>query len=404
MNALPFYERPDWADFNFYFMDALDVFYVKHRDEQQEGIVNQLGTWIFKGGAGHQKLGMSHFWWESNSERFIRAQQYFVAVEFFPPSESVFIEQSESRHDTLNYENNFHHANNHYERKQRTRIYTILDDNYVELLPEYWIIEALPVSPSKLVLQVAIDKNNYGPDEQASYLLFDTRKGSIKLIQHGTFRDQSLEAYDVKGVNRPFSIANENGLYILFDPEGERLFDCEFTVGPYGAGIDFERSGRSFGIAYRQLTPPSAGKRETSYCLIDSSGSFYGEFSHIVGRVHPNQGYTRCPKFIGGYILCTSLPSLGDTNEYLVIVDREGNQNKTDFQCPWLGTRLFSTGLIEDKKIFGEACLIVVDDKNMVRLINLRGIVMEGFRATPYENISLNYKKYFIDQLKEGLN
>jgi hypothetical protein len=391
-----FINKKEWKDFDFYPLKTLNVFLaVKNREANV--IVDEAGNIIFRLPKIEEEnhwFNLDAFQWESPKKRkFNQKITYWTYTKCTYPKWKF-------NQGTI----------------KKTQIFTYKNDELIEFLEDKYIIQAYSISPTKLVLQIALDTEENKPFKKISVEIFDTETQELKpILQCNYFEDFPIQVHEIDGTDYLFSVyvdveIDKNGIInnqisYLYNTRGERIFDFELSAGR-GRETHFEQSKKGFGITYKLLPKPLKRKYfeslQESTCLIDKQGNFYGEFSAIAGQLH-NTGIkneTICPKFFEGKLLCTTLPTETDLNEYLIIIDKEANQIETKFELPLMNTRLFNQFVITDRKIFGCICLIVIDSQNMVQLINLNGTLIPNIRPIAFEkNFSTDYKTYFINQL-----
>ncbi|MCW0394533.1 hypothetical protein NB696_000275 [Xanthomonas sacchari] len=295
-------------------------------------------------------------------------------------------------------------------------IFSFRNGNLVRLLEDELILYAAPITPQRLLLQVAKDKDN--PLSRVTIHLYDTLRNELRELWEGPYREEPFSVHRVRGAEHFFSIwirDDENPIdhytrkvFQLYTAEGEPLVDFETAWGHGGGDTCFDLSQRGMGITHRILDKPIFisshwyfNRYEACDVLIDRKGNNYGDFYYIAGQKpsYFGKSSTRHPKYIDKKILCLALPVRDHQPPCLTILNEDGSRIVTEFECPWLFFNLSAT-LVKDKSIFGKTCLVVIDKECHARLIGLDGKEIENTTPIPLKSIDprMNYPKLFAKQ------
>lgn len=292
----------------------------------------------------------------------------------------------------------------------RSAVFSFREGRVVRLLENEKIRKAAPITPEKLVLQVAADED--GPSGRMKIWLLDTVTDECLELLEAPYHEQPFSLHRGSGEKYLFSVwlrkeLDKSGdfgwdMFRLYDPYGKPLLPFETN----GRGTCFDTSKRGWGITHRRLDEPlvlSSGWYHQCYhscdVLIDQKGNCYGDFYYVAGQVPSYLGKTSTsfPKYIDKKVLCLSLPAGHYQRPCLTIVSEDGSRVDTDFECPWLFCNMSAT-LIKDKKIFGRTCLIVVDKEGYARLIDLEGREIENTTPIKVRTLLDKLMSQFIAQ------
>jgi hypothetical protein len=389
-----------WENYNLSFYDSLNLYIAEEkRDYSQEdqdcknGLIDPDGQWVYLCNE-NEYIGLKNIAYCSKPEEFL-----YKNINFWTVHENIGNEEAPIYKD---------------------QIYRYIDKRLIQIFAELTIIKATAIGPDKIVVGLLIDSEN-GKNQMLAVKILNTSNESIvDVITVKNISDSLLNyqiiSHHIYGGNFLFSVktyqnnSTSEKKYQLFNNDGKKMLDFDTVIGSGGEDTFFEPTKKGFGVVYRTLHNTIKIVENTLYetniniceCLIDCCGNYYGDFYRIQGT-NPSIGAksaTKYPKFIEGKVLCLSLPE-NDTNPYLVLIDKEGKRINTEYQCPWVHTRLFtSCAFVSDKKYFGKKCLVVIDKNNMTQLIDFDGNLIEGVLPTKFENLWLRYNKYYSDQIK----
>ncbi|MFT3947788.1 MAG: hypothetical protein QM763_12535 [Agriterribacter sp.] len=293
-------------------------------------------------------------------------------------------------------------------------VFSFRDGNVIRLLENKPIVKATPITPQKILLQIAENRDNLSG--LTKICLYDTLKNESKELLATSYKEEPFSVHRGLGATYLFSVLTKETenkidhylqkIFRLYNHNGEPLADFETTIGQNGENTCFEHSGRGWGIVYKMLNEPitlSSGWYHSNYSacnvLIDQNGNCYGDFYHIAGQIpaYIGKSSTRYPKYIDRKLLCLSLPKEDNQPPYLTIVNEDGSNIVTEFECPWVIFNI-SRALVKDKSIFGKTCLTVIDKENYVRLIGFDGKEIENTTPIVCQSLRDNYAKQFIFQ------
>lgn len=296
-------------------------------------------------------------------------------------------------------------------------VFTFKNNQVVQLLREELLLNAIVLSPERLLLQIAADKS--APFSLSRICIYDIKKNEFIAIHQAKYRQEPFLVHSVFGSDYLFSVLikevrnkaqdYDHQLFWLYNHEGERLVNFETTIGQNGEITWFEPSKRGLGIAYKILDRPfkiasSSYDSNYSVCnvLIDRHGHDYGDFYHIAGQTpgYIGKSSTRQPKYLDKKLLCLSLPEEETSHPHLSIFDENNNLIRTKYEYPWIFA-YSSNSLIKDKNIFGKTCITVIDHNNYVRLIDLEGNEIAHTIPIKFHSLTVNYAKMFTLQAIE---
>lgn len=382
-----------YPDHDLFYLNSLDLYHGKQQDDS-ECFINNKGDLIY------------------STPKNTRTESYFT--NFFP---GIWSEQRKEFNREIKYWLQIKLAET---GVSTFSAFTFKNNQIIPLLQQERIIWAEPLSPTKILLQTAIDdKSNSHLQNQVS--IYDTEKNELKNITttplgKPPYEDSALVVHKIHGFEYLFSVLvdrrkdNEgdynHDIYILFNHKGERLTNFETTIGQNGEKTWFEPGKRGLGIAYKLLEKrihiPSGfyyDGYQICNSLIDVQGNYYGDFYYIFGKIPESLGKTstRHPKYIDKKLLCLSLPDEKNPNPCLAIIDEHNNILQTQYECPWLFA-FVSRALIKDKNIFGKTCITVLDAEDYVRLIDLDGKEIPGTSPIKFESLRIEYTKIFMKQ------
>jgi hypothetical protein len=294
------------------------------------------------------------------------------------------------------------------------KIFSYQNAQLVRLMENDLILNAAPLSPVKLLLQIAVDKS--APFSLTRICIYDTQKNECKEILGTSYKEEPFLVHRVFGLNYLFSVFikkvknktqdHDHEVFWLYSHQGERLVNFDTTIGQNGEKTWFEPGKRGLGITYKVLDKAFSlssswyhANYEVCNVLLDHEGNCFGDFYHISGQTPSTIGKssTRHPKYLDKRLLCLGLPDHETSLPYLVILDENNSQIRTKYQYPWIFA-FSSNAIIKDKKIFGETCITVIDNNNNVKLIDLTGNEIKNVRLIKFKSLTVNYAKLFTLQ------
>ncbi|MFT4257593.1 MAG: hypothetical protein QM599_11625 [Pseudoxanthomonas sp.] len=293
-------------------------------------------------------------------------------------------------------------------------VFSFREGQVVRLLGHEHILNAAPITPRKLLLQIAADKDK--PCGLMKIGLYDVIDDQCKVLLEAPYAELPFSVHRVWGASHLFSVLMKEveveepryrrELFRLYNPEGEPLVSFDTTIGQHGENTCFDPSRRGLGITYKALDEPiglSSGfygeSCDTCAVLIDQQGNCHGDFYHVAGKLPAffGKSCTIYPRQVERKFLCLSLPDKSGQPPCLTIVNEDGSHVVTEFECPWLIFNLSAT-LIKDKAIFGKTCLVVIDREMNVRLVGLDGKEVENTTPIAFRSLREPYAKQFVSR------
>lgn len=129
-------------------------------------------------------------------------------------------------------------------------VFSFREGSVIRLLESELILEAVPVTPQKLLLQVAADKDN--PFARVKIYLYDILKDERTELLDIPYEKSPFSTYRVFGVEQLFSVLirkEEHAvdhfmqeIFSLYNPCGDPLLNFETTIGQNGERTCFEPS------------------------------------------------------------------------------------------------------------------------------------------------------------------
>ena len=372
-----------YPDFDLFWMERLQLFHALD-GENKEHMLNPEGDIIYslpaKDSSETYWTNLTHSSWDKQETDFNRQLAYWIEAKL-----SYAVPKPQQAYSIYSYKNN----------------------RLVRLLDNALILKAAPVSPQKIVVQLATDKDR--PLEGTTIGLYDASTNEYKELLSTNYHENPFDIHPVFGQTAMVSVLTQieersgREQFWLYKDNGERLLDFEITIGQGSESTYFEPTKKGMGITYKMLETPIkllSGFYHATYqvcnVLVDTEGNCYGDFYDIAGRVPSSVGKsaTRYPKYFDKKILCLSLPEDEKQPPYLVIVNEDGSKTVTSYECPWIFFNM-SAALVKDKAMFGRTAIVVLDKDNLVRLIDLNGNEIENTYPIKFENLMVNYAKQF---------
>lgn len=375
-----------YPDLDLFYLEHLELYYAKSGN-QQEYLINIEGDIIYKLPDNNPSesywIHFSGSPWDKLDKAFNNKINYWIQTEF--SGKGAF-----------------------------ATIFSYKNGQLIRLLEHNLILNAAPLSPVKLLLQIAIDKST--PFSLTQICIYDTQINECKEILQTGYKEQPFFVHRIFGLNYLFSVFiekvkdktqdYEHEIFRLFNHQGERLVSFNPTMGQNGERTWFEPEKRGLGISYKILDKAfnmSSSWYHNHYAvcnvLLDCEGNCFGDFYHIAGQTPSTIGKssTRYPKYLDKKLLCLGLPDDETATPYLVIIDENNNQVRTKYQYPWIFA-FFSHSIIKDKKVFGKTCITVINNNNEVRLIDLNGNEIKDTNPIKFKSLTVNYAKLFTLQ------